>query len=608
MSNRVDFFQGGPDNPAIPAATVSVSLDGTPCPFFELKEVVRSGTPEFNWAKLSYNLRGQGGGGLVRAENIEKLAGMGKSICIEQIVNTGRPDIVPERIPVFYGYIEKIETTIDSNIDQVEIIAKDISAKLDRIKVYGRRVANGGSSLFLHTVETIFNANAQPNAASVMIQNEGRTYRVFGADSFQSRFWSYAEVIIYLLNEYVPVGRLWIPEIELLESLGENQTVRDFDVTGLSVLEALQKCCEKIGVEFRFVPRLSETGPREAIVFYRPGQGRAVELNCQIVGEKLDLRRTNIASIRSSRNLWPVTHRFTGAGDFKIYEATFDLVKAWDPTAESTNYETFSPSMNENFHQVKDVYRKWALNEAGDYTDSPYNRGDPFDFSQIFETGTFLHRRRRFYPAITCDKQDKSIGYYLEASYDYGNHWHQYLEAFNILLDECGIWLSSDQLDVQTWFGVLKDAARFRITASVISDLRLNYTAANGPVNSVAEIIDHIVMVPRRFKYHKISNFSIFAGATNENISTNNQRDDTAELVGFVRQSAKAYSSIIEQFDIKTVFLAFDYQPGDGICTSPEGRDLLGCRLDNRSMFYIKRVVMDFECQCTNLKIVRKRN
>ncbi len=51
----------------------------------------------------------------------------------------------------------------------------------------------------------------------------------------------------------------------------------------------------------------------------------------------------------------------------------------------------------------------------------------------------------------------------------------------------------------------------------------------------------------------------------------------------------------------------FDFD-GDMVSTSPQSRDLLSCRSDNRSKSHIVRVQMDFEKQCTNLKIVRQRS
>ena len=69
-----------------------------------------------------------------------------------------------------------------------------------------------------------------------------------------------------------------------------------------------------------------------------------------------------------------------------------------------------------------------------------------------------------------------------------------------------------------------------------------------------------------------------------------------------------AKSEVIETFDIQTPSLMFDYRLGDIVSTSPESRDLLARRRDNRSTSQIVRVQMDFEKQCTNLKIVRQRS
>jgi hypothetical protein len=356
------------------------------------------------------------------------------------------------------------------------------------------------------------------------------------------------------------------------------------------------------------VPLPSSTGPKQAIEFYKPGTGRKVELNCQQKGEQLSISKTNIAAFSSRKNFWPVTHKYIGQGDFQVFEATFDLIKAWDGSLEDVDYNEFSPSTNSDFYQVKDVYRKWCLNEAGDYSGAPYNQGAAFDFSKIFGGRNYAQRRRRFRPALTRDKQGQSLGYFLEVSFDNGLNWRQYLHAFNILLDECGLWLSSDQLDVDTWVAALKGVLKFRLTASVISDERLTCEVADGPVNSTAGAVEHIITLPRRFKYRRVCDTSVFANSAQEGLGTADEVDDTAALYEFVRNRAKVTSETIETFDIRTPFLAFDYRVGDIISTSPESRDLLSCRSDNRSTSRIVRVQMDYKKQCTNLKIVRQRS
>ena len=290
-----------------------------------------------------------------------------------------------------------------------------------------------------------------------------------------------------------------------------------------------------------------------------------------------------------------------------MFEATFELVEAWEPAKEDGHYEKFSPLTNEKFHQVKDVYRKWCLNEAGDYSGQPYNGGEAFDFSRIFQSGNYLSRRRRFWPALSSDKTGRSLGYFLQVSYDNGQHWWQYMYAFNNLLDECGVWLSGEQIDADTWFAALRGVLKFRITASVVSDERLTCTMADGPVGSAADTIDHIITLPRRFRYRKVSGQSIFKNSTDESIGKPDEVDDGDALRSYVRRLAASSSALIETIDVQTPYPAYDYHPGDRVVTGPDSRDMLCSRLDNRSVHWIERVHIDFAEQCTNLKILRRR-
>jgi hypothetical protein len=319
------------------------------------------------------------------------------------------------------------------------------------------------------------------------------------------------------------------------------------------------------------------------------------------------LSRTNIAAFRTERQFYPVTHRYIGQGDFKTYEATFELVKAWDPALEDTQYAKFSPSTNPQFSQVRDVFRKWCLNEAGDYSAAPYSQGEAFDFSTVFEGARHLTCRRRFWPALSTDKQGHSLGYVLEVSWDDGLHWWQYPHGFNNLLDECGIWLSSDQLDVNTWIAAMKDGLRFRITASVLSDERLTRTLVDGPVGSTVPVVDHIMTLPRQFRYRKVTRHSILSQTAAEALGTPDEANDTDALGQFVRQRAEGSAAVIETTDIQTPALILHLQPGDRVTSSPDSRDLLSTRRDSRSLVWIDRVQVDFREQCTRIKTQRRR-
>lgn len=603
MSSTIDLFQPEYDRLSLPAAVTTVFIDGTLCEDLEVTEIVRSGWPEFGRARFAYNPAAGQDATVLASEEMEDRFGMGRQISVRQWYNATPPDVTAGHLPVFVGQIEQVDTRIEAATERFEITARDFSAALDRITVYGQRVLHGDSGVFLPGLETAFNPGGRGNAAVTAVTVDGQSRTIFHAGPAGAKAWSYAEAINYLLSEYLPGDSLCRPSVESLLALTECGPVRDLDVTGLSLLEALHRCSDAAGIQFHFVPRLAEAGPTQAIVFYRNGRGRAVELNSQPKGELLNPSRTNIAAYRGTRHFYPITRRYIGQGDFKVFEATFELVKAWDPVLEDITYYKFSPSTNPQFTEVKDVYRKWCLNEAGDYTGEPCNRGEPYDFSGIFEGG-YIHRRRRFWPALSRDARSNSLGYFLEVSLDDGLNWSAYVHGFNNLLDECGIWLSSDQLDVYTWVAALKGILRFRITASVVSDERLTCVLADGPVGSAAPVIDQVLTLPRRFRYRKVSPQSVLSQAGG---GKPDEVDDSAALYEFVRRHCTASPATIETADVQTPSLALHFHPGDRVTSSPESTDLLSHRRDNRSLTWVERVRMDFRNQCTNLRLIRQR-
>lgn len=608
MIGKTELFQPEFSQLALPGQAVAVFIDGALCEDAEPAELVRSSWPEFGWARLACNQAARQDASVISPEQAEDRFAMGKSLCLCRLYNGVWPNVGIARLPLFVGHIESIETRVGGNDETVEIIAKDYSAALRRITVYGQHVLqNTGSTIWLHGLETIFNPLGRGNAAAEPVTRDGRTRAIFCADAGDAATWNCAEVINYLLSEYLRGSDLYWPDTEQLLALTEGRAIQHLDVTGLSLLEALQRCCGTAGLRFCFRPRLAETGPSQALVFYRNGRGRAVELSCQPAGEALSLSRTSMASLHSRRELYPVTHRYIGQGDFKVYEATFELIKAWDPSLEDTSYGKFSASTNPEFHKVRDVYRRWCLNEAGDYTQEPYHQGEPFDFSKVFEQADYVHRRRRFWPALSTNAQGKPLGYFLQVSFDDGLHWWTYLSAFNNLLDECGIWLSSDQLDVDTWVAALKGGLRFRITASVVGDERLTCVVADGPVGAAIPVVDHVLTLPCQFRYRKVSGQSVFAQASGEGFGPPDEVNDSAALRQFVRQHAAASPAIIEMTQVQTPSLMLHLQPGDRVVANPESRDLLNCKRDNRSTTWIDRVHMDFRNQCTNLQLVRQR-
>ena len=219
MSNRIDFFQPVENTLALPAATVSVLLEGSPCPYLEPIEIVYSEYPEFGWARLAYNPAAYAGDSLTSIEDIEAELAIGKSICIRQVYNNSAPDVSICSVPIFTGKIESVETSIGADGEKVEVTAMDFSTSLKRITVCGRRVRDeDGSSVFVENLDTIFNEDGEGNAAVESAENQGNSYTVFAEESSARKLWSYAEATEYLLCEYLTAGDLQRPEIEQLQS------------------------------------------------------------------------------------------------------------------------------------------------------------------------------------------------------------------------------------------------------------------------------------------------------------------------------------------------------------------------------------------------------
>ncbi|MCX5635767.1 MAG: hypothetical protein NTW55_08020, partial [Planctomycetota bacterium] len=259
MSNRIDFFQREENTLAMPAATVSVLLDGSLCPYLEPIEIVYSEYPEFSWARLAYNPAAYTGSSLTSIEDIEAELAIGKSICIRQVYNHSAPDVSICSVPIFAGRIESIETSLVAGGEKIEVTAMDLSASFKRITVCGRRVRDeDGSSVFVENLDTIFNEDGEGNAAIESVENQGNSYTVFAEESSARKLWSYAEAIYYLLCEYLTAGDLQRPAIEQLRSLTENRIVSNLDVTEMSLLEALHICCEEAGIKFRFTARFMQ--------------------------------------------------------------------------------------------------------------------------------------------------------------------------------------------------------------------------------------------------------------------------------------------------------------------------------------------------------------
>jgi hypothetical protein len=318
---------------------------------------------------------------------------------------------------------------------------------------------------------------------------------------------------------------------------------------------------------------VGERDVKDVLQFYRWGDGRRTFLRHQQAGEKLDVAKTNVAQCFLQTNRPAETIRVIGRGAAKRFEATFELVGGWDPNLEENNYDLYSPATNPNFRTVRDVFRKWVLNEGGDYTGEPFNRGAAYDFSSVFGNANFNAHRRRFSPCLSANALGKSLGYYLEISYDGGDTWQEYSGAFDHLLDECGVYLNSSQMDLLMWYAIKKELLRFRITATVEADESLEAMVYDGPQKSARPVRTYVVELGHEFQYHQVTAASIFHNATGDEFGRPGECDDRESMRGLLRDRLTSLRQERLAGKARLAWVQPNLWPGD-IVTGLQGREL----------------------------------
>jgi len=609
--NRIDFFEGSGDILTIPAGKCAVYVDGRLSRCLEVTEISRQAWPGKSGAKFLYCGQGE-------AENVYGEVGIGRTIAVRRIHDLSLCGGSIEEMTLFAGTVDNCRMKIGQSDERVVIEAVDFGGTMDRITVFGRRMldsemldaftsqaSQGCETIMLSGERCVFNENAEANGSGIIVERDGVSSWVFCDGCERAKLWGIAEAIDYLLSEYLPVGILCRADLSRLRKMTGGQKLYDVDVTGMSLYDAVGKLCGMAGLKYRI--DAGDFGRTDqSLVIYRPGCTRAVELNMQKPGDVGSLRTCDITEV--DMTIGPmVTNRYIGIGDYKKYEGTFELVKAWDHSKATGEASLYSPSTNPDFYEVRNVFRKWCLNEAGDYSGEPFNRGDAYDLGRLFDGEQYVRKPRRFHKCLSCDEQGRSLGFYLEVSCDAGASFTQFGGRFDVLTDECGIWLSDDGLDSDIMTAAMAGNLRFRITATIVSDSRLTFSMADGAVGSTIVVVDHLLFNSDRFRYRKVSGLSKFFGQSVNSLGNADEADDINALAELVRYKVIGESLELVKGKVQTATARMEIRPGDTLTSTPESRDIFGVRADSQSFAYVEKVRIDFGQQKTDIEIIRKR-
>jgi hypothetical protein len=310
-------------------------------------------------------------------------------------------------------------------------------------------------------------------------------------------------------------------------------------------------------------------------------------------------------------------------GDVKRYEMTVPLWPGWSPRVNLDNVavanraaaralaltpeqvealgdEVESDPWYSRYHRKgslfkynTDVSRLWVLNEDGYYLGTLYNRNypfddyRPFDFSTVADEtvtqrGAWMRRRRRLLQTISTSADGRSLGVWVEISFDGGATWQQQSAGVRVLEDRAGIYLDCenpteivptgvDPAEMNLWYAIINQTCRVRVTAVIEGDERLLGTFAAGRLKTVTTQVNAMVVRrPRSFQYVSRSHTTNVLSAVS---SQPQERDDSEAIVELAEQLARSNQDRQVRGTPAIPWIETGYALGDRI-TEIRGRQL----------------------------------
>jgi len=472
------------------------------------------------------------------------------------------PGASREDLVFFDGRITQIQMALEPDGERLCFEAEDAAAELLRRRVGGQRLRTaGGSAELLGGLSLVFNPDGRPNAsAEVYTPVHGEPYTIFEpVRSSEATAWTLGEAMAYVLAESGASDAINVPSPSEVRAALGSLVIRDVALEGRTLGEALGALLELAGARPMFVVEPGPAGVSRRLETLGPHSGPSGWLSHQRVGDRYDPSATHFAGLTVEMRFQTAPRRYVARGDRKGYESTFALVAGWDDALATYDPDDFSPSRNPNFSSVRDVFRKWVLNESGRYSASPYDRGPPPDLTGLFEGGPYVRGHRRLLPCLSRDALGRSRGVYPEMSLDGGSTWEQPAMAARVLTSECGLYFSDDPLPPRYIAAAMRGLVRVRVTASIESDSCLVAERVEQGAGGLPGRTRHIG-APAAYRYRRVATTSRFYGQGGAD-----EVDDTARLQQLVDAAYEADRRSPSPARIDIPYLALGHRVGERI-------------------------------------------
>jgi len=325
---------------------------------------------------------------------------------------------------IFRGRISDIDVSFSNGGESARLTALDPRRTLDNKDLRGARYAGSGGGITATDDRVAFNPDNLGNYDKAGSASAGEPLFADPAEPDEEKedpwenYWRLGEFWRYIIGNYAPGEDSRLPSGTGVPELSDSEdaVLPPTDVDGWRPTAAVSRVLGSYGLDWWADPfvvanRWSVWSPPALPVFriVSPGSAAVKSVSLQPRGEDFSILGTNVdaGSMRfttlGSINHWRIE------GDFKEYEACFELKKLWDDQEETQVAN--NPNRGNRAHEDYDVtldhvYRQWGLNEDNQWPDR-----EAFDFGGLLGEGTWTRKRRRFFApyAKTDDEPRKCI-------------------------------------------------------------------------------------------------------------------------------------------------------------------------------------------------------
>jgi hypothetical protein len=466
--------------PSRDAPQITVYLDGLAVPNIQAMRVERS----VGGARLDHAVLRVAGGSQLYVENLQLPHGVNPLVVIKGTLADGKQKTF------FVGKATRQRITIDEHTESNEFVAQlaeylfgnpleffedyDVAAKTTAIsfrplvfnpEIDGRTYGNKRASTFAIFDSNLFiDTEALRSDPARKYQGEPPLPAPGTPDTVN--LWDLSEAVYYLCtNLNLLETYVHNPTLAVLRSVidDEHDLVRNLHIPfGTYLPKALDLLLEPLGYSW-YVAIDDKTAALTIRVFQR-GVGTAVtSVYLQPRGAQLNLapdsgdELSNTCAVEIDYDIGSLYNQVVAFGDYEEYESTFTLFPLWDATKDNLiayppQLWTGAPDFVKNgFH---DVWRKWGLNEAGDYIGLRPEIQRPYPFDELgLSASQTLPRRRRFLPTLTLGPDLRPIGHLkgctLELYSPYwkeGAGWRQVTAGCELLETECAVYFGDREI------------------------------------------------------------------------------------------------------------------------------------------------------------------